>query len=39
VLRWLFHEKQSLSDPEDLLIPFLITNPSGPAFHRLDQPR
>jgi hypothetical protein len=25
VLRWLFHGKQSLSDSEDLLIPFIIT--------------
>jgi hypothetical protein len=26
VLRWLLHGKQSLSDPEDLLIPFLVVN-------------
>jgi hypothetical protein len=25
VLRWLLHGKQSLSDPEDLLIPFIRT--------------
>ncbi len=28
VLRWLLHGIQSLSDPEDLLIPFVVTDAS-----------